>query len=236
MNRKRISRDTPIGQIAREYPAAIDVFEELDIEYVPKGATPLGEACEAAGVEATTVIATVIAATSGPPVEPSIGELVQVLLFEQHTRERAVMGEIEDLLRTNHQAAPEIARIRRIFENLSSLIRQHMQREERDLFPAVEALERALVDGEVPRSGSLATRLWSEYVEHEMIDELLHKLRELRLRAELHGAPRILIETLDGFERRVYRHMHLENNVLFPKALEIENQLKAAAHLAGSPR
>ena len=220
----RIKGDTPVGQIARQIPAAIDVFEALDIEFACKGGRALTEACEAAGVEADTVADAIAgAAKNGAPKEPGVGELIHLLLFEQHAHERAVMTQLGDLLRRNQNATPEIARIRRIFANLEWLIREHMQREERDLFPVIETL------GDEPRNGSLASRFCIEYVEHDVIDATLHKLRELRLRADLHGAPRELIDTLEGFERRVYRHMHLENNVLFPKVLEMENEARHGA-------
>jgi len=215
--------NTSVGKIARKYPEAIAVFETLDIEYACKGGRVLTEACEAAGVDAAMVADAIASVTSSPTVEPTIARLVHEILFEQHANERKVMAHLGEVLRTHQNATPEMPRIRRIIGNLEWLILQHMQHEERDLFPAVEQIEK------LPRSSSLASRLCIEYVEHDMIDATLHKLRELRLRAELHGAPHEVIDALEGFERRVYRHMHLENNVLFPKALETENQLKQSA-------
>lgn len=220
---------TPIGTIARAYPAAVDVFEQLDIDYAPRGGQSLKEACEAAGVDAETVSGAIASAAQRPASESTIAELVHAILFEQHDHERHVMTQLADLLRRDRGTTPEVTRIHRIFTNLQKLILQHMHREERDLFPAAEKLEQLVARGELPRGSSLASRLVIEFVEHDMIDAMLHKLRELRLRAELNGAPRDLIQTLNGFERRVYRHMHLENNVLFPMALEMENRLKEAA-------
>ena len=219
---------TPIGSIARSYPAAVDVFEQLDIDYACRGGRSLKEACDAAGVDPEMVAGAIDSAATRPAAEPTVAELVHNILFEQHVHERAVMTQVQELLRRDRGTTPEIARIHRLFASLQSLILQHMQREERDLFPSAEKLEKLVSRGELPRGSSLASRLCIEYVEHDMIDATLHKLRELRLRAELNGAPRDLIQTLDGFERRVYRHMHLENNVLFPMALEIENRLKEA--------
>jgi regulator of cell morphogenesis and NO signaling len=218
----------PVGTIARCYPAAVDVFEQLDVDYACRGGRSLKEACDAAGVDAEMVAGAIASAAARPSTEPTIAELVHAILFEQHVHERNVMTQVGDLLRRDRGTAPEIARIRRIFTNLETLILQHMQREERDLFPSAEKLEKLVASGELPRGSSLASRLCIEYVEHDMIDATLHKLRELRLRAELNGAPRDLIQTLDGFERRVYRHMHVENNVLFPMALEMENRLREA--------
>jgi len=219
---------TSIGSIARTYPASVDVFEQLDVDYACRGGRSLKEACDAVGVDAETVAGAIDSAVTRRAAEPTIAELVHDILFEQHAHERHVMAQVEELLRRDRGTTPEIARIHRIFENLQTLILQHMQHEERDLFPAAEKLEKLVMRGELPRGSSLASRLCIEYVEHDMIDATLHKLRELRLRAELNGAPRDLIQTLDGFERRVYRHMHLENNVLFPMALEMENRLKEA--------
>jgi len=167
MNDTRINGDTPIGTIARRFPATIDLFESFEVDYACKGGRALAEACDAAGIDSAAVMHAIQPLTAAEPAEPTIADLVHTILFEQHAHERAVMGDLADLLRRCDSDAPEIARIRRLFTALSTLIQDHMSREERDLFPAAEQLENAFGGGELPLRSSLASRHCVEFVEHE---------------------------------------------------------------------
>lgn len=230
-----IDHSTSVGQIARTVPRTIDVFESMDIDYACKGGRALAEAAETAGFDVVVVLDAlqrVIEAEEGDAEaetgEPRVSDLVHRLLLVDHAGERERLESIKTHLDAAAGAGPEVPRIRHIMEKLGVLILDHMKREERELFPRIEMLEEAAAGGPLPiPNGSLGRRLFVEFVEHDVIHERLMKLRELRLRLTVRGtAPSTLINLLSELERATLRHMHLENNVLFPRALELEHELK----------
>lgn len=230
-SRYTIDRAASVGQIARSVPRSVDVFESMDIDYACRGGRALAEAAETAGFEVAVVIDALQRVADEGPAEPEPGvrELVHRLLLVDHAGERERLASIGQELNTARDAGPEVPRIRHIMEKLGALILDHMKREERELFPRLELLEEALDGGPMPvPNGSLGRRLFVELVEHDVIHERLMKLRDLRLRLTIRNtAPARLLDLLAELERATLRHMHLENNVLFPRALEIEHALKS---------
>ena len=217
--------DTPIGEVARACPAAIDILEHLDIEYACNGRQSLSDAAEAAGVPPILALRRVNAAAAELPLddEPTLEDLVERVLIEHHREERQRMGVLDHILSLDVGHSDTLGRLQRLAARLEATIRQHMDREEHDLFPAVERLATASTGSAV----SIARRIYVEFVEHDTIHDMLIKLRELRLRASLEGCDERITTSLLTFERQTLRHIHIENNVLLPKALEAENRLKA---------
>jgi CRP-like cAMP-binding protein len=100
----------------------------------------------------------------------------------------------------------------------------HMLREERQLFPPIETLE---IHPHRVRFGSMSRPLLAEFVEHDLVHEWLVRIRELSLRLRSANYPHTdVLDALDSFDRDAHRHMHLENNVLIPRVVEMENRLK----------
>jgi regulator of cell morphogenesis and NO signaling len=227
-----IDHSTSVGQIARAVPATIGVFESMDIDYACKGGRALAEAAETAGFDPAVVIDALERVIDGDPQEDEscVTDLVHRLLLTDHAGERERLTSIKREIDAAIAAGPEVPRIRHIMEKLGTLILDHMKREERELFPRIELLAEARDRGTIPvPGGSLGRRLFVEFVEHDVIHERLMKLRELRLKLALRdAAPARLLDLLLELEHATLRHMHIENNVLFPRALELEHELKQA--------
>ena len=220
--------ETAVGRIVRACPAAMEVFEQFDIDYACGGAQSLRAAAEAAGVPCDAVLRKLNAvATEGPlEAEPTLETLVRGVLPGSHEEERARLRSLAKVLSAAAPARSAVhGRLQRLAWSLEKTLRRHMEREEHDLFPAIERL----ASGDpTALPGSIVRRIYVEFVEHETIHELLVKLRELRLRALLEGCDDRLISELVGLERETLRHIHMENNVLLPLALEAENRMRSA--------
>jgi len=220
-----INEMTPVGQIARRFPAAVAVFEELDIEYACSGGRSVAEAAKAAGYDPRHVMEALQSAIAvGTADDESVSELTHMIVTEHHrfeaTRFRELAARFEPPAMTNVIAA----RIRRILLELGTSIAEHMLREERNLFPRIEELD---LHPHRVRTGSITRPLMTEFVEHDVVHDRLVKVRELSLR--LKGtASQDLIDDIDELYRAVHRHMHFENNVLIPRVVDLENRLKNA--------
>ncbi len=215
---------TPVGPLARFYPSAIDVFESMDIDYACSGGRPLADAATSAGIEPQQLLNAVRKAVSFPAVEGTLVELIHQIVTEHHDIEQNQMRDLLARLAANPEGAPERDRIRRIFAALVAAGAGHMRREERELFERIEELE---LHPHRIRAGTVSRRMFAEFVEHDITHDRLVKIRELTLRLRVRGtADSALLDELDTFDRKTHRHMHLENNVLVPRVISMENRLK----------
>lgn len=234
----------------REYatgtPNATRVFEKLKIDYCCGGGRSLQDACAAAGVPLEEVARLLGQAgrLSGemPPGVRSgtLTELIDYILDTHHAFTRDEMERIaalSDKVVSRHGGNhPELRDVRALFLKLCDDLRPHMFREEMILFPYVKQLERAAAAASpAPYApfGTVGNPVRVMMFEHDTAGDIL---RELRVAACDYAAPadacisyRTLYEALEGFEKDLHQHIHLENNVLFPRAVEMEKRVGGGA-------
>jgi len=123
---------------------------------------------------------------------------------------------------------PELARIASVWDRLGVNLMHHMMKEERVLFPYIRDLAAAQGRWLASPFGSVENPIRMMEREHQDADEELRAIREL---SDGYTAPadgcatyRLCFEELAHFERDLHRHVHLENNVLFPKAVTLERR------------
>ena len=126
---------------------------------------------------------------------------------------------------TQHPSETNIRRIASLFSTFSAMVIVHMAHEERDLFSLLAVSGRPTA---VPPNARLSQRVLRELVEHERFREQLRTMRELCLLIRDDCADEIFSE-VDKASRAVHYHMHLENNILYPRAIDFENQLRRAS-------
>ena len=225
--RHQISESSPVGQIARAFPKTIAVFEQFDIDYACKGGRSLADAAAAAGFDVSTVIdALKTAASAGPATEARISDLVHTIVTEHHRFEAARFRELAARFEPPKMTNVDATRIRTLLLELATSVSAHMLREERNLFPRLEELD---LHPHRIRSGSVSRPLLNEFLEHDIFHERISKIRELTLRLRARpDADKALLDELDELYRAVHRHMHLENNVLIPLVVNLENELKTS--------
>ncbi len=222
---RQINETTPVGQIARYYPAAIAIFEEFDIDYACSGGHSVTEAARAAGYDAKRILEALAPAVAGGPApEAPISELLHTIVTEHHRFESQAFRDLAAKCEGPANDNAVAARMRTILVELSTSVSAHMRREERNLFPRIEELD---LHPHRVRSGSITRPLMTEFVEHDVVHDRLQKLRELSLR--LTGTEhQDLVDGIDELYRAVHRHTHLENNVLIPRVVDLENRLRSS--------
>jgi len=229
-----------VREYAIETPQTIPVFEKLGIDYCCGGNRPLNEACAAAHFNLEEVLKALEAAAAEPvrPTEKqiragSLAELIGHIVRTHHVFVRREVPQLESLLEkvcakhgANH---PELVHIRSLFHGLGQELMTHLMKEENILFPYIERMEEAVVQHDPilpPPFGTVANPVHMMEHEHDSAGIALRALRE----ASRDFAPpadactsfQALYRELAEFEKDLHRHIHLENNVLFPRAVEME--------------
>jgi regulator of cell morphogenesis and NO signaling len=236
-----INKTKTVGEFAVELPGATRIFEKLGIDYCCGGATPLNEACSAAGVTEESVL-TLLHGAEKLSVDGGeaknwqtapLSELMNHIVNRHHSFARAELFRLKELLAKvcsvhsgNH---PELFRIRDIFFRLQAELTDHMLKEERVLFPYIEKLETAVGGGEQapkPAFGTVRNPVRMMMQEHDEAGQALRNLREVSSNYQVPAdgciSFRTLYQGLEEFEKDLHHHIHLENNILFPRAAELE--------------
>ena len=230
-----------VGELAVELPGATRIFEKLGIDYCCGGAKSLNEACSSAGVTEESVM-TLLNCLRGLGFDDGgakdwqttpLSELTKYIVNKHHTFVRAELLRLKELLAkvcskhsTHH---PELFQIRDILFRLQADLTDHMLKEERILFPYIEKLETAVGRGEQapkPAFGTVRNPVRMMMQEHDEAGQALRSLREVSSNYQVPGdgciSFRTLYQALEEFEKDLHQHIHLENNILFPRAAELE--------------
>jgi regulator of cell morphogenesis and NO signaling len=240
-----------VRNIALHQPTAIPIFEHLGIDYCCGGNQPLSDACAANKLDVNAVLVA-LGFAAGRPTLPmpdwakaSLELLCAHIIVKHHAfirRELPRLLELAANVFDRHGAAhPELAAIQSTLTQLELEINEHLAKEESVLFPYIVGLERSLTDPEedpVTCFGFLPEPVAVLSRDHEQVATLLSHLRQL----SHHFVPplgvcltyRILFTGLQELDQDLRKHMHLENNVLFPRAIQLESATSFAANEATS--
>jgi regulator of cell morphogenesis and NO signaling len=233
-----------VADLAVEIPGATRVLENLGIDYCCGGKRSLVDACAAVGISVEDV-AKSLETANGPHAqfeEPNfltatLAELVDHIVEKHHVFTKTEMARLNALLDKVHsvhgQNHPELEKIRLVFRTLSAELDPHMMKEERVLFPFIVGMEAAVFTSrpiQVPPFGTVANPVRMMMMEHEGAGELVKQMREASadytVPADACISYQTLYQALDAFEKDLHQHIHLENNVLFPRAIEIEGNVR----------
>ncbi len=234
-----------VREIAIRHPASVRIFESLGIDYCCGGQRSLREACERANVPPDEVLNRISAAedepfTAGDWAHASVTELTRHIVDDHHSyirRETPRLISICARVVARHGAAhPEVKSIQELFQALTDELSLHMMKEENVLFPYLAQMEAALSEGRaVPPAmfGSVEMPISRMLADHDDAGALTARIRSLSggLVAPADACPtyRALYRGLEDFERDLHQHVHLENNILFLRALELERKEGAYA-------
>lgn len=238
-----ISSKMTVREVAVRVPESTRLFETLKIDYCCGGNRPLTEACASVGVEVDNVMEMLTALDepgAGDRVTVdfqnlSLTELVTHILETHHVFTKSEMDRIQALAEkvigahgANH---PELLTVGELFQRLCADLGPHMFKEEQILFPYIVAMDQAETQNQpIPFAPFCTVKnpIRMMMMEHDTAGDILRRLRAVTLdyRVPSDGciSYQTLYQALEGFEKDLHQHIHLENNVLFPKALELESR------------
>jgi regulator of cell morphogenesis and NO signaling len=228
-----------VREIALENPATIRVFEKYGIDYCCGGRKPLSEACEARQIEVDEVIAALERAASEPVPQSNdwagkpLVDLASHIVNTHHAyvnREVPRLAQLAARVVSRHgDTMPELRMIQEKVAQISEELTNHQAKEEMILFPHIAQLERAAAEGaEAPKGGfgTVANPIAMMTREHDSAGALMAEIRELSkdFTPPVGACPTFLnfYNSLQEFEQDLHQHVHLENNILFPKAIALE--------------
>ena len=229
-----------VGEIAADIPNATREFEKLGIDYCCGGSRTLGEACAAANISIDEALARLEKSQASPQSgdsqdwqNQSLADLIAHITSTHHVfvrdecpRIEALAAKVVGVHGKNH---PELLQVQQVFSALAEELRVHLMKEEQILFPYVVRMEESALAGEpAPPAmfGTVMNPVRMMMQEHDGAGDALRSLRTITNQYSLPDdaciSYRTLYQALQGFEADLHQHIHLENNILFPRAIAME--------------
>jgi regulator of cell morphogenesis and NO signaling len=229
-----------VGEIAAETPSCTREFEKLGIDYCCGGNRSLSEACAQVNASMDEVLARLARCAETATSESDknwqtllLADLIEHINGTHHVFVRSECPRIETLAAKvagvhgkNH---PELLTVQELFSTLSDELALHLMKEEQILFPYILRMEESLQQGEpVPTAmfGTVMNPIHMMMQEHDGVGDALRALRKVtsdyKVPDDACTSYRTLYDALQQFEKDLHQHIHLENNVLFPRASEME--------------
>lgn len=230
-----ITPATHVADIVIANPVTASVFEHHQIDYCCHGRRPLADACADLGIPADDLIAELeqvgTTAAETAPTE-DVAALIGHIVAVHHTYLRRELPRLGDLMgkvvNAHGSAHPDVHDTARLLRDITDDLLPHLAKEEQILFPLTIQLLGA-VEPTSFHCGSVMNPISVMLTEHDRVGELLF---ELRHSTNNYTAPEgacptwhALVSGLENLETDTHRHVHLENNVLFPAITGLEQQL-----------
>jgi regulator of cell morphogenesis and NO signaling len=232
-----------LAEIVTRHPMAAAVFEKHHLDYCCKGERTLQEACNNDAALIHIVVSEVERLTrfkGGFGEQPvfdriTLTELVRYIVGKHHHYIRSAMPLLDAHLRKvtgkHGERHPELLRILQLFVEVKEDLEQHLFKEERILFPRIVEIEQAAVSGSlhwIPERNYIAAPIHVMEAEHDEAGGALDEIRRIshgyEPPADACTTYRLVYQELKEFEQDLHRHVHLENNLLFPKAVALQQQ------------
>lgn len=236
--------DETLGQIAANDLRKAQIFKKYGLDFCCGGKKTVKEACAEKGIDATKIEQELQQADKIPSSRPlpynewSLDFLADYIVNTHHSYVRKNLPDIrayaEKVMRVHGNSHPELVKVYQAVEAVNEELTSHMMKEEKILFPYIKELA-AVKNGSQPMQacqfGTIQNPVNMMEMEHEMVGKTLADLRILtnsyELPSDACASYSLLYRMLDEFEEDLHLHIHLENNILFPKAIELEKSFCA---------
>jgi regulator of cell morphogenesis and NO signaling len=225
-----------VGEIAAKQPGTVRIFEKYRIDFCCGGKIPLEVACAKGGLDTAAVLEEIEKAAAAPAPDltdwqnADLDRLIDHILETHHGYTKIALPRLEAMLaKVASKHGDRLPPLGAVFGPMKEELDGHLYKEEMILFPLVRGLIHAQRTGSAaPMShcGSVRNPLRVMLMEHDSAGDALVRLRELTGGYTVpEGACntfRALYHELEELEADLHRHIHLENNILFPRAIAVE--------------
>lgn len=221
-----------IGEIVANDFRAASIFKEAGIDFCCGGNKSITEACREKGADEPDLIRQLDALTQTPVTgamnfkDWELGFLSDYIVNTHH---KFVLKNLPELVFYTHKIAEvhgghhtELIEVNSLFTKINEELLQHLKNEEEVLFPAIKEAEKIATPGVKSTIISEITRMQGE---HEFAGGAMDKINVLTqnylIPDDACNTYRVALKLLEQFEDDLHIHVHLENNILYPKALKL---------------
>lgn len=211
-----------VAETVTENYKTASVFKKYGIDFCCGGKKTISQACKEKGIDEKELLKEL---EQTKPEEKdankmNVSDLIDYIVDKHHTYTREKIPEItqyaEKIAKVHGKNHPELIEVDKIFKKIGEELLSHLEKEEKVLFPHIKNSDK-IVEGPIHAMEH----------EHEIIGEQLKKIREITnnytLPENACNTYRVTFKLLEEFEEDVHKHIHLENNILFPKAVKNEH-------------
>ncbi len=227
-----------VGDIVTDDYRTAEIFEKHGIDFCCGGKATLADACREQGVDPAALVRE-IEGLAQAPVDRSrnysawtLSFLADYIVNTHHAylkeNDEQIAAYARKIAAVHGERHPEVIRIAAIFEKIAQEMVGHLREEEEVFFPALKRAEAAVVAGKTPDANDRETirqSLVRLHREHEEVGDAIHTIRRLSqgyaLPADACNTFTLAYRKLQEFEDDLHKHVHLENNILFPKAARL---------------
>lgn len=228
-----------LAEIVTEKPQAAALLEKYDLDFCCRGKLKLSDQIKDQDKLAEVIKELEKVFSDKRPVDVEYGripltELVDHILQKHHRYVKenlpVILDHLEKVSYKHGDSFPEMKKITELFSEVKRDFEQHMMKEEVILFPRIKVMERILSECRNLREKiSIQAPVQVMEAEHETAGKLMDEIKNL---SHHYTAPenacmtfRLCLDELKLFEQDLHQHVHLENNILFPKALKMQEEL-----------
>ncbi|HMT53938.1 MAG TPA: iron-sulfur cluster repair di-iron protein [Saprospiraceae bacterium] len=237
-----IQENQIIGQlVAHDYRTA-SVFKKYGIDFCCQGNRTINDACTKKNIDENSVLSDLNTVVQTPAVKTadyqnwSLNVLADYIEKNHHeyVREKSndLIPYLEKICKVHGERHPELFEIKSEFNESINELNMHMHKEEKILFPYVRTIAATQKDNSkpnLPQFGTVKNPIEMMMREHEIEGDRFRKIESLSSQytppADACTTYRVTFAMLKEFEQDLHLHIHLENNILFPNAIKLENEL-----------
>ena len=231
-----LCKTASVGDLVAKRPGRAVVFEKHGIDYCCGGQATLEDACKKKGLNIESVIAELSAEDrkdlhhiGSDWTTASLKELVEHIIATYHKPLRQELPRVaqlaEKVSRVHGDSHPEMVEVRNIFNRMRAQLELHMQKEEMVLFPGIIAMESTGSPQIFGCGGGIEHPIEVMTNEHDQAGADLSAMRRLThdytAPPDACGSFKVLLHSLGQIESEMHQHVHKENHILFPRALEL---------------
>jgi len=231
--------ETTIREVVASDFRTAAIFQRHGLDFCCNGGRTIEEGCREAGADATRLLRELAGVLGAPAADTprfaawDARTLIGHIVTKHHAYVRASLPPLvqhaEKIASVHGGRHPELVHIADLVRRVAGEMTDHMAKEEGVLFPFIAELETAAASGAPapqPPFGSVANPIHVMEAEHEFVGDAMAEMRHLTAGFtppdDACATYRVCLQELEAFEQDLHEHVHLENNLLFPKAAALE--------------
>ncbi len=213
------------------------ILEKYDLDFCCKGKRTLSEACIEKGISVDAVLdemtGTLHTETKTTFNEMTCEQLINYIIMHHHFYVKesmpSIFARLEKIAANHGDNYPHMVKVKNLFAEMKSEMEMHLIKEEKILFPRIKEIEESLKNNRpLPQAQYVENPIAAMEGEHDHAGDIMYAIRELTNKyAPIEGACPTFNRTiteLKEFEEDLHRHVHLENNILFPMVARLLNR------------